>query len=107
MKIKAAIARSPRDTNAKNTVVRTVNNLNASAYKMIISSCQNLVSIAKLYKLIIEDYDRPRRTLLKNWHEIELNTSQPPKKWLITAYKKIHDFVVLEQMLLPKTTQDQ
>lgn len=102
MKIKAAIARSARDPSARGTVTRLLNDLNATAYKMIITSCQNLVTIAKLYKLIIEDYDRPRRTLLQNWHEIELNTSQPPKQWLIAAYTKIHDFVILEQMLMTK-----
>lgn len=100
MKLKAAISRAQRDISAENFIRRRLNDLNKTAYVMVISSCKLLITIAKLFKLIIEDFHRPRRTLLQNWREVEQNCPKPADKWLSVAYKKIHAFVVLEQLLI-------
>lgn len=102
MQIKAALARSARDQNALSFVVRKTNELNTTAYQMVVSACRELLVIARLFQAIVEDYDRPRRTLIKNWHEIESNTPKEPRPWLMSVYTKIADFIRLEQYLLQK-----
>lgn len=100
MKIKASISRASRDTVAKNFVIRKLNELNAQAYKFIVTACNNLARIAKLFSLIIEDYDNPQRTLLENWNEIEENASVSLKDLLIRIHSKIINFIDLQQILL-------
>lgn len=102
MKLKASIARSNRDRNALNFVVRKVNEINGEAHRIIVTAAKLLISIANLFKQIIEDYDRPHRTLIQNWKEIEANSPKEPRNWLVHVYKKIHDFIVLEQLLIQK-----
>lgn len=100
MKLKAAIARTERDIGAESFVRRRVDFLNKTAHTMIISSCKALITIAKLFQLIIEDFRGSNRAVLQNWNEVEQNCPKPADKWLSDAYKKIHAFVVLEQLLI-------
>lgn len=102
MKLKASISRSVREQDSYNFVARKLNELNASAYRLIVLASQNLITIAKLYRLIIEDYDRSRKDLLENWTEIENNSSRNVKESVLEAYDKIISFVKLEQILTSK-----
>ncbi|PIE98269.1 MAG: hypothetical protein CR988_04025 [Treponema sp.] len=101
MKLKANLGKMDRDKASGRYLARQLEELNSYAHKIIMISLKHLTIIANNFKAIMEDYDRPRRTLIQNWKEIEINSQKPPREWLENAYKKIGRFITLLQLYSP------
>jgi hypothetical protein len=96
-KIKTLIVRVERDRAAHDIVTSIVKELNGQAKELIVTGTQELVSIAKYIKLLLEDYERSKPELLFNWKELEHFSPTPIKSQGKELYKKIYTFVQLMQ----------
>ncbi len=72
--------------------------VNETARKMIVEAAQNLITIAKILKLAIEDAERENHEVILNWRELDGYTEQPTKQRLAEIYRQIHYFVQLMQV---------
>ncbi len=97
MKIKTLLPKTAHDAGAENIINRVVSDANEQARAYIIQSAQNLVTIGKTIKQLIEDYSLPKPILVANWKELEKFIETPMKEFSVNIYKKIYLFVQLIQ----------
>lgn len=97
MKIKTLLPKTAHDAGAENIINRVVSDANDQARSYIIQSAQNLVTIGKTIKQLIEDYSLPKPVLVANWKELEKFIESPMKEFSVNIYKKIYLFVQLIQ----------
>jgi len=99
MKLRRAMGRSvERDQKSKKLVQEVVDDINDRAYAMISEASQNLVSIGKALKNVLEDHERSRPELLLNWREIEQYSEQPIQERMVDVYKRVYFFIQLIQL---------
>ena len=91
-----------REKEAGRQAAKLLNDVNETALKLINISLKHIIVIGNNFKTIIADYDRPRRELIQNWKEIEQHSERPVREWLVEAYKKIYDFIMLMQLFIKK-----
>ena len=97
MALKTAVKRADRDQNATKILREQLKKVNDQALKMVQVSAQNLISVGKTLKVVIEDYDQKPRELLLNWKEIEVASDNQIRTRLAEVYKKIYYFIQLLQ----------
>lgn len=97
MKIKTLLPKIAHDPGAENIINRLVNDSNEQAKGFLITSTQDLITIGKLLKQIIEDEQKQKHILIQNWRELEHFSEKPLLKWGVDIYKKIYMFVQLMQ----------
>jgi hypothetical protein len=95
--LRNAIKRADRDKNAVNALREQLKKVNEEAFSMIQGAAQNLITVGKTLKVVIEDYDRKPRELILNWKEIEISTDNQIRSKLTEVYKKIYYFIQLLQ----------
>lgn len=100
MKIKTLLPKTAHDSGAENIINRVVSDANDAAKTFIYTSTQNLVTIGKTVKQLIEDYSKPKPIIVKNWKELEKYIDSPMKDFCVGIYKKIYLFVQLMQQYL-------
>ncbi|EFW39316.1 DUF5312 family protein [Treponema phagedenis] len=98
VKFRTLLSRSEREPGAAKQAMNLSEKVNDTAYKLLKISVKHLIVIGNNFKDIIADYDKPHRTLIQNWKEIEQHSDRPVKEWLTDAYKKIYNFVLLIRM---------
>ena len=97
LKIKTLLPKTAHDAGAENIINRVVSDANDQARSYIIQSAQNLITIGKVIKQLIEDYSLSKPILVANWKELEKFIDVPMKEFSVNIYKKIYLFVQLLQ----------
>jgi len=100
IKIKTLLPKTSHDSGAENIIKRLVGDANDEARSFLVTSTQDLVTIGRLMKQLIEDYLKQKPVLVGNWHELEKYIDKPMKEFSIGIYKKIYLFVQLMQQYL-------
>lgn len=100
IKIKTLLPKTAHDPGAENIINRVVEDSNETAKGFIVTSTQNLVTIGKTLKQLIEDYMKQKPVLVHNWRELERYLDHPMKEFSVNIYKKIYLFVQLMQQYL-------
>lgn len=100
IKIKTLLPKTAHDPGAENIINRVIGDSNEQAKAYILSSTQNLITIGKTLKQLIEDYIKPKPVLVHNWKELERFLDHPMKEFSVNIYKKIYLFVQLMQQYL-------
>lgn len=102
VKFRTLLSRMEREKEAGRQAAKLLNDVNETALKLINLSLKHIIVIGNNFKTIIADYDKPRRELIQNWKEIEQHSEKPVREWLVEAYKKIYDFIMLMQLFIKK-----
>ncbi|UTC68543.1 DUF5312 family protein [Treponema sp. OMZ 791] len=102
VKFRTLLSRMEREKEAGRQATKLLNDVNETALKLINISLKHIIVIGNNFKTIIADYDKPRRELIQNWKEIEQHSERPVREWLVEAYKKIYDFIMLMQLFIKK-----
>lgn len=102
VKFRTLLSRMEREKEAGRQASKLLGEVNDTALKIINFSLKHLIVIANNFKNIIADYDKPRRDLIQNWKEIEQHSDRQIREWLVEAYKKVYDFVMLMQLFIKK-----
>ena len=79
-----------------------MNDLNGKARSIIGTSCQQLITIGKNIKGLLEDYEKQRPELIINWKELEHFADTPIIEQGKAIYKQIYLFVSLMQLYMQK-----
>ena len=96
-KIKTLLPKTAHDAGAENIINRVVSDANDLARGYIIQGTQNLITIGKTIKQLIEDYVLPKPIIVQNWKELEKYVDEPMKEYSVGIYKKIYLFAQLMQ----------
>ncbi len=97
IKVKTLLPKTAHDAGAENIINRVVSDANDTARGYIIQGTQNLITIGKTVKQLIEDYVLPKPVIVQNWKELEKYIEEPMKEFSVDIYKKIYLFVQLMQ----------
>ena len=100
MKIKTLLPKTAHDQGAENIINRVVSDANDNAKNFLYTSTQNLITIGKTIKQLVEDYSLPKPVLVANWKELEKFIEIPMKEFCVDIYKKIYLFAQLMQQYL-------
>lgn len=105
-KIKNLLPKTARDPGAEQIINRVITDSNDQAKGFLISSTQNLITIGKTMKQLIEDYMKQKPMIVQNWKELERFLDAPMKDFSVNIYKKIYMFVQLMQQYLNNNEED-
>lgn len=97
LKVKTLLPKTAHDAGAENIINRVVSDSNEQARGYILQATQNLITIGKTVKQLLEDYALPKPVIVQNWKELEKFLETPVKEFSVDIYKKIYLFVQLMQ----------
>ncbi len=100
LKIKTLLPKTAHDPGAENIINRVISDSNEQARTFLITSTQDLITIGKTLKQLIEDYSKQKAEIVQNWRELERFLDHPMKEFSVGIYKKIYLFVQLMQQYL-------
>ena len=100
LKIKNLLPKTAHDPGAENIINRVISDSNEQARGFIVTSAQDLITIGKTLKQLIEDYTKQKPEIVQNWRELERFLDHPMKEFSVGIYKKIYLFVQLMQQYL-------
>ena len=100
LKIKNLLPKTAHDPGAENIINRVISDSNEQARGYLVTSAQDLITIGKTLKSLIEDYSKQKAEIVQNWRELERFLDHPMKEFSIGIYKKIYLFVQLMQQYL-------
>ena len=100
VKIKTLLPKTAHDNGAENIINRIINDSNEEARAYLMTSTQNLITLGRTIKQLIEDYMKKKPVLIANWHELEKYIDLPMKDFSVNIYKKMYLFVQLMQQYL-------
>ncbi len=102
VKIRTLSSRMEREKEAGRQLTKLLAGINEDALAILSLFLKHIIVIANNFKNILADYDKPRRSLLLNWKEIEHHAEKPVRESLVESYKKIYDFVMLMKLFQTK-----
>ena len=100
LKIKNLLPKTAHDPGAENIINRVISDSNERAKSFLVTAAQDLITIGKTLKQLIEDYSKQKPEIVHNWRELERFIDHPMKEFSIGIYKKIYLFVQLMQQYL-------
>lgn len=100
LKVKTLLPKTAHDAGAENIINRVVSDANEQSRGYIIQCTQDLITIGKTIKQLLEDYNLPKHVIVQNWKELEKFIEEPMKDYCVNIYKKIYLFVQLMQSYL-------
>ena len=100
LKIKNLLPKTAHDPGAENIINRVISDSNEQAKTFLVTSAQDLITIGKTLKQLIEDYTKQKPEIVQNWRELERFLDHPMKEFSVGIYKKIYLFVQLMQQYL-------
>ena len=100
LKIKTLLPKTAHDPGAENIINRIISDSNEQARGYLVTASQDLITIGKTLKQLIEDYSKQKAEIVHNWRELERYIDHPMKEFSIGIYKKIYLFVQLMQQYL-------
>ncbi|MBN1411966.1 MAG: hypothetical protein JW969_14050 [Spirochaetales bacterium] len=95
--LKKALLRVEKDAKNARDIRQMLKEINDEAKSIVYESAQNLISLGKNLKQILDDYSANPHNLIINWKEIDTFTDNRIKKQVIEIYKKIYYFIKLLQ----------
>jgi hypothetical protein len=95
--IKTALYKVERDKGMMKILKQYLSDINGEAFRITKESAQNLISVAKYLKSVLEDYKTRPPEMILNWREIETATDGNIEKSITVIYKKIYYFTQLLQ----------
>ena len=101
-KFKNYMLRVDRDSEARNIMQSIMSDLNGKARSIIGTSCQQLITIGKNIKELLEDHEKQRPELVINWKELDHFAETPVIEQGKAIYKQIYLFVSLMQLYMQK-----
>ena len=102
LKIKNLLIKADRDKEAGKIIRSILKDTNEKALFLITTGAQNLVIFARTVKALLEDREKPQPQMLINWKELDRFVDQPIRETGVEIYKKIHQFIQLIQLYIPK-----
>lgn len=96
-KLRAVYYKSDRDKTMIPHVRKLLKEINDSAKQVIVETIQNLVTVGKHIKFLLNDFTNKRSEYIINWKAIDNKTDGKLKEKLIDIYKKIYNFLKLIQ----------
>ena len=100
LKIKNLLPKTAHDPGAENIINRVISDANEQARGYLVTAAQDLITIGKTLKQLIEDYSKTKAEIVQNWRELERFLDHPMKEFSVGIYKKIYLFVQLMQQYL-------
>ena len=100
LKIKNLLPKTAHDPGAENIINRVISDANEQARGYLVTAAQDLITIGKTLKQLIEDYSKQKAEIVQNWRELERFLDHPMKEFSVGIYKKIYLFVQLMQQYL-------
>ena len=97
LKMKTHLPRTDRDKESRNIIKSTLNFVNDSAGKIILSSNELFITYGKNLKMVIEDSTKKQPALIRNWKDIDHFAEGKLKQMCVDAYKELYGFVSLMQ----------
>ncbi|MFO7849757.1 MAG: DUF5312 family protein [Spirochaetia bacterium] len=101
-KLKAYMSKSSKDQNAVVSLRKILKEINDEALGIIQNIAQNLITIGKSLKLVLDDYEKKPHELILNWKEIEQYSEKEIKTHITEVYRKIYYFIQLLQFYVKK-----
>ncbi len=98
--IKNALHKADRDKSMMRILKNHLSEINSDALRIIKESAQNLISVAKYLKSVLEDHASKPPEMILNWREIETASDRGIDKSLGNIYRKIYYFTQLLQHYL-------
>jgi len=102
-RIRQYITRSEKDKNAMVSLRKVLKEVNDEALSIIQVSAQNLITIGKSLKQVLDDYEKRPHELLTNWKEIEQHADKDIHAGITDIYKRIYYFIQLLQYYVKKS----
>jgi len=99
VKFRTLLSRMEREKEAARQLQKLLDSVNDAAFKIISMTVKHIVVIGNNFKDVLADYDKTTSDLIHNWKEIEKYADRDIKPWLIEAYKKIYDFIMLMKVM--------
>ena len=100
VKFRTLLSRMEREKEAARQLQKLLDTVNDAAFKIISMTVKHIVVIGNNFKDVLADYDKTTNDLIHNWKEIEKYAERPIKPWLVEAYKKIYDFIMLMKVMV-------
>lgn len=98
--VKGALFKSDRDQKMMKILRQYITDINSEALRIIKESTQNLISVAKYLKAVLEDHKTKPAELILNWREIETASARAIDQSIAAIYRKIYHFSQLMQYYL-------
>jgi hypothetical protein len=96
-KLRNLYYKSDRDKTMMPHVRKALKDINDSAKQIIVETVQNLITMGKHIKYLLNDYTNKRSEYIINWKTIDNKTDGKIKEKLIEVYKRIYNFLKLIQ----------
>ena len=77
VKIKTLLPKTAHDPGAENIIRRLIDDANEDARTFLVTATQNLVTIGRIMKQLLEDYLKQKPVIVGNWHELEKFIDKP------------------------------
>lgn len=81
---------------------QVIHDIDERAITLIKETAANLITVGRLTKTLIGDYERKSPEIIMNWRELDALSPEPMKERLVAIYKKIYSFVQLMQMFVTR-----
>jgi hypothetical protein len=81
---------------------QALHDINERAMNLVKDAASNLVEVAKVVKLLIDDRSKTKPDLMLNWKELEAHAENPLTTELVAVYRKIFSFLQLLHMFVKK-----
>ena len=104
--LRNGLKRADRDKASMSQLRGQLKKVNDSALNMIQGSAQNLITVGKNLKIVIEDYDRKPHELIINWKELDSSSDHEIRGKIAVVYKKIYYFIQLLQFYVKNKPGD-
>jgi len=98
--LKNALTKSDKDKGMIRVLKQRLSEVNTEALRILKESAQNLVSLAKYQKELLDDHKAKPPEMILNWREIETASDRNIDASLSSIYKKIYYFSQLMQHYL-------
>ena len=106
MKIKRAMGKVvDKDKTSAKMLREELGRVNETARNMINSSAQSLITIAKILKALLEDYDNKQSEMIVNWKELDGYSEEPLKERMLWIYQRIYYFIQLLQIFVKSSSR--
>jgi len=98
--LKSALSKSDKDKGMVRVLKQRLADVNKEALRIVKESAQNLISLAKYQKALLDDHKAKPPEMILNWREIESASDHTIDQSLSSNYKKIYYFSQLIQHYL-------
>ena len=98
MVVKNANLKAIRNKNSVSALAQILNEINETAKDLIFRGAQNLITLGKALRAVLEDYKSRPSELMHNWQELDVLSEDQIRKRMIEVYNKLYLFLQLLRM---------